>query len=1089
MARQVQIRKGNTAQHATFTGANGEITVDVDKKTLVVHDGVTPGGSPLATQKQLDQSISSVNTKLDSGVKQKLQLTWGMNTIKNNGDAPIYPTISGIGRKIVNLLGKSGDCEDTSKWGGWQSTLALDTTNKVFGGNGIKITLTNTSGAMNIQKQSIPCIDDSKYYMFSAYVKNGNAATGIRIGSSTGNTAMVSSATAFTRVVMKFTPAQMASITATTSFDVSVFGASGQYAYVDGVMINEISPADYVLSDAELLAKYPYVESVQFLTNPYFEIRRNNLVRSGSAEEGLAAYTLGTGTPTLSVENGRIKIVSNGYGEAYQIVPVQQNKDYYLSANISGAVNIFVYTAPGGSWIRTGIGTFNSGSNKSVLILIANASAGTGYFDSVMLTEGTTAPAGNLIRGGNGENGVYGWIPSGSVGAMFNNGYFQITDLDTGASQNLRQEITVKANTTYSFRFISKKGTANARFQLTCWTSNNGATTPQVNPLYIVSDTSDTVTTGTITTTSDTAIMVIEIKVGDTAADTGTAYFKEITLVEGAAIPTEYATPRYKSCESRKFVLEGLFSEEDIFSIENGKLKGLRWWDHPAPLYGKDIDWQFETDGTGFKRIYSGVNRFPDMGLLSNGTYGIGILVKPDGKILPFVDTATADTGFLYKPSDHLFIRVPDSDSGWGESYTPTSDEVKSFMNGWVAVWGDSGRIVFWLSSVDKSIPSSAIKATISATTNTTTTQVASGGTSFPNGRIVLAISSTGAVRSSGIVSSTTATTVVTNAAMNVVSGDTLVLADSSGADTTLVTWCKNNLAPGYEGYRLHYKLANPEQLTDANYHIHGDIWELQKGDNYVVMDTGIVLGELANPIFDGSAWWNIGNTSPGGYMAGVPKYMVETYNAVYANQQPLDISKYNLTVGTVNTWVNTQMYGKERLIINNSKFDPNARYTVDYQILKTLNAMSGTFSLEFGQGVIPSLESVGKVLEDKQKRDSALDTLVDLSLYEEIRSYPITARAVPINGGGYYIRLNIPFMPKKTLPMATVKINSINALDSGGVQIGITQASTVLFGVYRNFITLVIRYDGGDTTIRNNINANGMNANVDVILDCRGRV
>ena len=52
MAITVQHRRGNTAQTAVFTGALAELTVDTDKKTLVVHDGTTPGGSPLATAAQ-----------------------------------------------------------------------------------------------------------------------------------------------------------------------------------------------------------------------------------------------------------------------------------------------------------------------------------------------------------------------------------------------------------------------------------------------------------------------------------------------------------------------------------------------------------------------------------------------------------------------------------------------------------------------------------------------------------------------------------------------------------------------------------------------------------------------------------------------------------------------------------------------------------------------------------------------------------------------------------------------------------------------------------------------------------------------------
>ena len=44
MSKQVKLRRGTTAQHASFTGALGEVTVDTDKDVSVVHDGATAGG-------------------------------------------------------------------------------------------------------------------------------------------------------------------------------------------------------------------------------------------------------------------------------------------------------------------------------------------------------------------------------------------------------------------------------------------------------------------------------------------------------------------------------------------------------------------------------------------------------------------------------------------------------------------------------------------------------------------------------------------------------------------------------------------------------------------------------------------------------------------------------------------------------------------------------------------------------------------------------------------------------------------------------------------------------------------------------------
>ena len=50
MAKTVQLRRGTTAEHATFTGASGEVTVDQSKNVVVVHDGTTAGGHPVAKE-------------------------------------------------------------------------------------------------------------------------------------------------------------------------------------------------------------------------------------------------------------------------------------------------------------------------------------------------------------------------------------------------------------------------------------------------------------------------------------------------------------------------------------------------------------------------------------------------------------------------------------------------------------------------------------------------------------------------------------------------------------------------------------------------------------------------------------------------------------------------------------------------------------------------------------------------------------------------------------------------------------------------------------------------------------------------------
>lgn len=62
MPTQLQFRRGTTAQTASFTGATAEVTVDTDKKVVVVHDGTTVGGTAMATESFARASANTANT-------------------------------------------------------------------------------------------------------------------------------------------------------------------------------------------------------------------------------------------------------------------------------------------------------------------------------------------------------------------------------------------------------------------------------------------------------------------------------------------------------------------------------------------------------------------------------------------------------------------------------------------------------------------------------------------------------------------------------------------------------------------------------------------------------------------------------------------------------------------------------------------------------------------------------------------------------------------------------------------------------------------------------------------------------------------
>ena len=63
---QVKLRRGTDTEHSSFTGAEGEVTVDTTNDTLRVHDGTTAGGVRLAKLSEVSGGTGTV-TSVDSG--------------------------------------------------------------------------------------------------------------------------------------------------------------------------------------------------------------------------------------------------------------------------------------------------------------------------------------------------------------------------------------------------------------------------------------------------------------------------------------------------------------------------------------------------------------------------------------------------------------------------------------------------------------------------------------------------------------------------------------------------------------------------------------------------------------------------------------------------------------------------------------------------------------------------------------------------------------------------------------------------------------------------------------------------------------
>ena len=87
MAKLLKLRRGTTSQHGNFTGAEGECTVDMDKDVLVVHDGQTQGGHPVAAEDMANVSSTSIVSRITNSALAgvKVQPNFGSQNVETTG--------------------------------------------------------------------------------------------------------------------------------------------------------------------------------------------------------------------------------------------------------------------------------------------------------------------------------------------------------------------------------------------------------------------------------------------------------------------------------------------------------------------------------------------------------------------------------------------------------------------------------------------------------------------------------------------------------------------------------------------------------------------------------------------------------------------------------------------------------------------------------------------------------------------------------------------------------------------------------------------------------------------------------------------
>ena len=178
MATIVQRRRGTTAQHTTFTGAEGELTVDTTKDTVVVHDGTTAGGFALLREDLANNAGITTNTGTQTLTNKTLN-----GAILNDGYTEEVFAVTGTTPALSPTNGSiqtwelSGASTPTAgTWADGQSiTLMVDD------GSAFSITWTSVAPVWKTNGGSAPTLLTTGFTVIQLW-KVGSTIYGARVG-------------------------------------------------------------------------------------------------------------------------------------------------------------------------------------------------------------------------------------------------------------------------------------------------------------------------------------------------------------------------------------------------------------------------------------------------------------------------------------------------------------------------------------------------------------------------------------------------------------------------------------------------------------------------------------------------------------------------------------------------------------------------------------------------------------------------------------------------------------------------------------------------------------------------------------------
>jgi hypothetical protein len=359
--KKVLLKRGNTAQSTSYTGPNGEVTMDTTIKTIRIHDGVTAGGHLIPTQANMQSYANAAVASGLAAVNANVSaLTANVTALTSSATAANTAMKSYVDSQITSIVGGAPTVLDTlgeiATALNNDANVAATLTNSIAAVNGNVANLTTNVSSINSDVANLTTNVSSINSDVANLTTNVSSIAGDVANLTTNVSSIAGNITTINNTLANITVPNLQSVTTDIipatdiAYDIGSLTNRFRDIYLSTNTIYLGTNAVGIDASGQLVISESYqggegvgdIASVEWTTSSNLEIRTSDtssfVAKFDSLKNG-DTFELLTGSvsfpaDTVVTVNGTVTKTLDGSGNYY---------DFVIPVDVASQSNVYVY--------------------------------------------------------------------------------------------------------------------------------------------------------------------------------------------------------------------------------------------------------------------------------------------------------------------------------------------------------------------------------------------------------------------------------------------------------------------------------------------------------------------------------------------------------------------------------------------------------------------------------------------------------------------------------------------------------------------------------------------------------------------------